>query len=103
MWACQLRFFSINFALATRVQKTACRALRSILQHPCLPLHLLLLQTEQVIGSIPAAGPADVDAAVAAAEAAFRGGWRGTSGAERARYLRAIADKVLAGCSSLNI
>ncbi|PRW59376.1 betaine aldehyde dehydrogenase isoform A [Chlorella sorokiniana] len=49
---------------------------------------------EKTIGSIPAAGPADVDAAVAAAKAAFDGGWRSTIGAERARYLRAIAAKV---------
>lgn len=71
---------------------TACCA--SAITHAlCLP-SLPVTQNEQTISSIPAAGPADVDAAVAAAEAAFRGGWRATSGAERARFLRAIAAKV---------
>lgn len=51
--------------------------------------------TEEVIGTIPAATAEDVEAAVAAADAAVRGKhWTTSSGAYRARYLRAIADKV---------
>jgi aldehyde dehydrogenase (NAD+) len=45
--------------------------------------------TEKVIGQVPAGHPADVDAAVEAARAAF-GGWAATPVAERARYLEAI-------------
>ena len=51
--------------------------------------------TEQVIGSIPAGTAEDVEAAVAAAQAAVAArSWSGKSGAQRAGYLRAIADKV---------
>ena len=46
--------------------------------------------TEAVVGHIGAATAADVDAAVAAARAAFPG-WRRTSGAGRAAVLRRIA------------
>jgi aldehyde dehydrogenase (NAD+) len=45
--------------------------------------------TEEVIGQVPAGHPADVDAAVEAARAAF-GGWAATPVAERTRYLEAI-------------
>jgi aldehyde dehydrogenase (NAD+) len=45
--------------------------------------------TEEVIDQVPAGAPADVDAAVEAARAAF-GGWAATPVAERARYLEAI-------------
>jgi aldehyde dehydrogenase (NAD+) len=45
--------------------------------------------TEEVIGEVPAGDPADVDAAVEAARAAFEG-WAATPAAERAQYLEAI-------------
>jgi aldehyde dehydrogenase (NAD+) len=47
--------------------------------------------TEQVIDSVPAGHPADVDAAVLAARSAFAG-WSGTPAAERARRLDAARD-----------
>ena len=51
--------------------------------------------TEEVIGSIPAATAEDVGAAVEAAQAAVKAKhWTTSTGAERGRYLRAIADKV---------
>jgi hypothetical protein len=51
--------------------------------------------TEEAIGSIPAATGEDVEAAVQAAEAAVRSKhWTTSSGTYRAKYLRAIADKV---------
>lgn len=51
--------------------------------------------TEAVVGRIPAGGPSDVDAAVAAAAAAHkRGVWGKLTGAQRAVTLRAIAQKV---------
>jgi acyl-CoA reductase-like NAD-dependent aldehyde dehydrogenase len=44
---------------------------------------------------VPRAGPADVDAAVGAARAAFDDGpWRRTTGAERARLMRRLADLI---------
>lgn len=46
--------------------------------------------TGEVVGSIGAATAADVDAAVAAARAAFKG-WAATPAAERAVVLKAIA------------
>lgn len=50
---------------------------------------------EQYIGSIPAATAEDVDAAVEAACAAVAARqWTTSTGAHRARYLRALADKV---------
>ena len=49
--------------------------------------------TEDAIGRIPAAGAGDVDRAVAAARAAFAG-WAATPVAERARLLRAIAERL---------
>lgn len=51
--------------------------------------------TEEVIGAIPAATAADADAAVRAARAAFDAGpWPRMTGAERAPYLRAIAQGI---------
>ncbi len=51
--------------------------------------------TEQVIGQIPAATEADVQKAVAAARAAAKAGaWGKATGAHRAGFLRAIANKV---------
>ena len=53
---------------------------------------------EQVVGTIPAAGKADVNEAVAAASKAFkRGDWSKQSGKHRAKFLRAIAAKVCLG------
>jgi betaine-aldehyde dehydrogenase len=52
--------------------------------------------TEEVLCDAPAGTAADVDRAVAAARAAFERGWRRTSGAERAPYLRAIAGRIAA-------
>src|SRR2546426_3066918 len=49
--------------------------------------------TTQRIARVPQAGKADVDAAVAAARAAFRG-WSGLPGHARARYLYALAREV---------
>ena len=49
--------------------------------------------TEEIIGSVPACGPEDVDRAVAAARAAFPG-WAATPPAERAAYLAAIAEQL---------
>jgi aldehyde dehydrogenase (NAD+) len=51
--------------------------------------------TEQVVAHVPAAGPADVARAVAAARAAFDG-WAATSPAERLRYLVALRDGLAA-------
>lgn len=51
--------------------------------------------TEQAFHQIPAATAADVDLAVKAARKAFdEGVWPRMRGAERARFLRAIADKI---------
>lgn len=50
---------------------------------------------EQVIGSVPAAGPDDVDAAVRAARAALAG-WAATPPAERAARLAALRDVLAA-------
>ncbi|KAG2484694.1 hypothetical protein HYH03_016523 [Edaphochlamys debaryana] len=51
--------------------------------------------TEQQFTQIPAATAEDVDAAVAAATAAFRSGhWSRTTGEYRAKFMRAIAQKV---------
>ena len=63
--------------------------------------------TEAVIHSVAAGGPADVDLAVRAAQAALPG-WRRAGGTVRGRFLRAIADRLraraeeLARLSSLN-
>ncbi len=51
--------------------------------------------TEDVVGSIPRGGAADVNKAVEAATKAFYSGpWRKLSGHQRAVYLRQIAEKV---------
>lgn len=47
--------------------------------------------TEEVIGSVPRAVPADVDRAVAAARRAFDQGWSQTEPARRAEWLRKLA------------
>ena len=52
--------------------------------------------TEQKFGAVPKGNAQDVDAAVAAARAAFDGGWKGTTGAERAVLLRKLADGIIA-------
>ncbi|CAN4099331.1 unnamed protein product [Withania somnifera] len=52
--------------------------------------------TEEIIGDIPAATAEDVDIAVEAARRALaRDDWGSTTGSERAKYLRAIAAKVV--------
>ncbi|CAN4099332.1 unnamed protein product [Withania somnifera] len=58
--------------------------------------------TEEIIGDIPAATAEDVDIAVEAARRALaRDDWGSTTGSERAKYLRAIAAKVLERKSEL--
>ncbi|MFN4271288.1 MAG: aldehyde dehydrogenase family protein [Aliihoeflea sp.] len=53
--------------------------------------------TEEVFAHAPAGTAEDIDRAVAAARRAFdTGPWPRTSGAERARHLRAIADRITA-------
>ncbi|HET9101885.1 MAG TPA: aldehyde dehydrogenase family protein [Solirubrobacteraceae bacterium] len=49
--------------------------------------------TEAVLQEIPRAGEAEVDAAVAAAKAAFPG-WRAVAPADRARLLRRLAERI---------
>lgn len=53
--------------------------------------------TQEIIGDIPAATAEDVDIAVEAARRAFSkpDSWASTSGSFRAKFLRAIADKIL--------
>ena len=51
--------------------------------------------TEQVMGSIPAGTPADVDRAVVAAKDAFDG-WAGTALADRVKLVQALADGIAA-------
>ena len=51
--------------------------------------------TEEQIGTIPAGGATEICTAVSAANTAFyNGSWSKLTGAERASYLRKIADKV---------
>ena len=51
--------------------------------------------TEEQVGTIPAGGAPEVKAAVSAATKAFyNGSWSKLTGAERASYLRKIAEKV---------
>ncbi|MEM7169953.1 MAG: aldehyde dehydrogenase family protein [Pseudomonadota bacterium] len=52
--------------------------------------------TEQKFDQVPRADAVDVDKAVAAARAAFNGGWRQTSGTERAALLRKLAEGIQA-------
>jgi betaine-aldehyde dehydrogenase len=47
--------------------------------------------TEEIIGHIASATVVDIDRAVGSARTAFETGWAGTTGAERAGFLRAIA------------
>jgi aldehyde dehydrogenase (NAD+) len=58
-------------------------------------LEVVNATTEQVMGSIPEGVAADVDAAVAAAKAAFPG-WSATSREERGKYLTRIAEELSA-------
>ena len=61
--------------------------------------------TGELIGRFPAAGPADVEEAVVAAEQAFES-WRRTTPSERARAINALADLILehgAELSSLDV
>lgn len=58
--------------------------------------------TGALLGTLPEAGPADVDAAVAAARSAFESGpWRRMSGAERGRILWRVADLIEAHLDEL--
>ena len=50
--------------------------------------------TEEVIHEAPAGTAEDIDRAVLAARAAFDNGWGRTTGAERAKYLRAFAKAI---------
>jgi aldehyde dehydrogenase (NAD+) len=55
-------------------------------------LEVISPSTEEVVGRVPVAGPAEIDAAVASARAAFTDGpWRRMSLAERGGYLRRFA------------
>ncbi|MEE4210269.1 MAG: aldehyde dehydrogenase family protein, partial [Parvularcula sp.] len=56
------------------------------------PIVVINPATEEEIGEIEAATEQDVDDAVAAARKAFEGGWGDTDGAQRATYLRKMAD-----------
>lgn len=49
--------------------------------------------TEEVMGSVPASTPVDVDKAVAAAKAAF-GPWSATSPVDRAKFVQALSDGI---------
>src|SRR5579859_5605333 len=55
-------------------------------------IEVLSASTEEVIGKVPEGTPADVDRAVRAARAAFDGPWGRTTVAERADWLRKLAD-----------
>ncbi|MBV9473684.1 MAG: aldehyde dehydrogenase family protein, partial [Solirubrobacterales bacterium] len=57
--------------------------------------------TEEVLESVPSAGPADVDRAVQAADRAFKE-WRETDAEERAAKLRAFAELVKANRKELS-
>jgi len=54
-----------------------------------------------VTKDVQVAGPADVDAAVAAARAAFKGPWKNFSGAERAKCMMRFADLIEANIKQL--
>ena len=51
--------------------------------------------TEEVVADVPAAGAADVDAAVSAARAALDGPWGRLSARERGRIVRKLADRLM--------
>lgn len=57
--------------------------------------------TEEKLASVQSAGQKDVDAAVAAAKAAFYGGWRDTPGKERRALLLKLADLMEANLQEL--
>ncbi len=57
--------------------------------------------TEEVIAEVPAAGSADVEAAVDAARGALRGPWGRLSARERGRRLWALGDRLLAHADEL--
>jgi len=50
--------------------------------------------TGEIFDHLPAGGAAEIDAAVGAARRAFDGGWKATTGTERAGILRAIAKAI---------
>jgi betaine-aldehyde dehydrogenase len=50
----------------------------------------------EAFDSVPAGTAADIDAAVTAARRAFDAGWKATTGAERAKILRAISERITA-------
>src|SRR5262245_59599534 len=50
--------------------------------------------TGQLVAQVPRSGASDVDAAVAAAQRAFRGGWGRSSVAERAELCEAVARRI---------
>ena len=58
--------------------------------------------TGQPWAVVPSAGAADVDAAVGAARAAFEG-WRRTTGVERARLMRRLADLIASEASRIAV
>src|SRR6202011_1237441 len=55
-------------------------------------INVLSASTEEVIGSVPEGTSEDVDRAVRAARAAFDNGWSETTVAERAEWLRKLAN-----------
>ena len=60
-------------------------------------LEVISPSTEEVVGRVPVAGPAEIDQAVASAGEAFESGpWRRLSLAERAGYLRRLAAELQA-------
>src|ERR671923_189051 len=56
---------------------------------------LMTFYDAQAIGPVAAAGPADVDAAVAAARAALNGPWGQMSARERGRLVSRLADRLI--------
>ena len=52
--------------------------------------------TEEPIATVPAGGPADIDAAAKAAKRAFYGGWKTTTAQERGRILFRLAERIRA-------
>jgi betaine-aldehyde dehydrogenase len=52
--------------------------------------------TEAPMATVPAGGPADIDAAAKAARRAFYGGWKTTTAQERGRILLRIAERIRA-------
>ena len=60
-------------------------------------LEVISPSTEEIVGRVPVAGPAEIDQAVASAGEAFAAGpWRRLSLAERAGYLRRLAAELQA-------